>query len=110
MENIKRIKKLLAVHYDGLPWIDVNIAKTLRSVTAKQAAATVGELNSIWEIVNHMISWRNALIGRVKDKPVPAPADNFIQEVKNTTPKAWKDTLMKFEASQKNIITDQPDD
>jgi len=105
MENIKRITKLLKVHYNGQPWIDISIARTLKSVTAKQASTAIGELNSIWQIVNHVIAWRNALIGRVKDKPVPAPADNFIQEVKNTTPKAWKDTLKKFETSQKNIIS-----
>lgn len=105
MDNVKRIKKLLGDHYNGVPWIDITIMGTLRSITAKQAAAKIGGLNSIWQIVNHMISWRNALIARVKDKPVAYPNNNYIAEIKNTTPKAWKDTLKKFEKSQKSIIS-----
>ena len=105
MDNVKRIKKLLGDHYNGVPWIDITIMGTLRSITAKQAAIKIGGLNSIWQIVNHMISWRNALIGRVKDKPVAYPNNNYIAEIKNTTPKAWKDTLKKFEKSQKSIIS-----
>lgn len=105
MDNINRIKKLLSDHYKGVPWIDITIMGTLKSISAKQAAAKMGELNSIWQIVNHMISWREALIARVKDKPVAYPDDNYIAEIIITTPKAWKDTLKKFEKSQKNIIS-----
>lgn len=105
MENIKRIKKLLSDHYDGAPWIDITIMGTLKSLSAKQAAAQIGELNSIWQIVNHMIEWRKALIGRVMDKPVKHPRNNYISQIKDTSAKAWKDTLKKFERSQKDIIT-----
>jgi uncharacterized damage-inducible protein DinB len=105
VDNIKLVQKLLNDHYDGVPWIDITIMGTLRSITAKQAAAKIGELNSIWQIVNHMIACREALIARVKDKPVAYPDGNYISEIKNTTPKAWKDTLKKFEKSQKNIIS-----
>ncbi|HWA05226.1 MAG TPA: DinB family protein [Ignavibacteria bacterium] len=103
MTNIQRINKLLKDHYNGDPWIDITIIGTLKAVTAKQAALKLPGLNSVWQIVNHMISWRSALIARVKDKPVKHPDDNFISEVKNTTPKAWKDTVKKFEKSQKDI-------
>ncbi len=105
MDNINRIKKLLNDHFDGSPWIDNNIIDTLRVITAKQAAAKAGELNSIWQIVNHMIGWREALIARVKDKPIPTPDNNFIFDIKDVSPRAWKDTMKKFERSQKSIIT-----
>ncbi|MBE2228795.1 MAG: DinB family protein [Ignavibacteria bacterium] len=104
MTNIQHINKLLKDHYNGVPWIDITIAGTLKTLTAKKAAMKVDGLNSVWQIVNHMISWRNALIARVKDKPVPHPDNNFISEVKDTTAKAWKDTLKKFEKSQKDIL------
>lgn len=105
MDNISRIKKLLSDHYDGVPWIDITIIGTLKSLTAKQAAAKIGGLNSIWQIVNHMIAWRNALIGRVMDKPVKHPRNNYIYQIKDTSSKAWKDTIKEFEKSQKSIIT-----
>ncbi|HMQ79809.1 MAG TPA: DinB family protein [Ignavibacteria bacterium] len=104
MTNIQNINKLLKDHYNGVPWIDITIAGTLKTLTAKQAAIKIDGLNSVWQIVNHMISWRNALIARVKDKPARHPDNNFFWEVKDTTAKAWKDTLKKFEKSQKEII------
>lgn len=110
--DIARFQKQLMVHYSGTPWIDISIKGTLKRVTAKQAALKIGELNSIWQIVNHMISWRKALFGRIKDKPVGHPTNNYIWEVKNTTPAAWKKTLQEFEKSQKEInsFLDKQDD
>jgi uncharacterized damage-inducible protein DinB len=104
MDNIKYITKLFNDHYGGEPWIDTTIMGTLKALTAKQAAMRQGKNNSIWQIVNHMISWRKALLGRVKDKPVKVPSNNFILPVKDTSTRAWKDTLKKFERSQKEII------
>lgn len=103
--NIAKAKKLLKDHYNGNPWIDSTIAGTLKQITAKQAAAKRGGFNSIWQIVNHMILWRTALIGRVMDKPAAHPDDNFIREVKDTSPAAWKKTIKKFVQSQKDIIS-----
>ena len=103
--NINHFIKLLNDHYNGNPWIDVTISKTLKSFTAKQAAEKIDGLNSVWQIVNHMLGWRNALIARVKDTPLKYPDDNYIAEIKNTSEKAWKDTVKKFELSQKNILS-----
>lgn len=104
MESIKYLTKLFKDHYSGEPWIDTTIMGTLKPLTAKQAAMKVGKNNSIWQIVNHMIAWRRALIQRVKGSPVKVPGNNFISPVKDTSTRAWKDTLKKFERSQKEII------
>ncbi len=105
MNNIKRIQKLLNDHFLGEPWIDTNVLGTLKSITAKQATEKHKDFNSIWQIVNHMILWRLTLLKRLKDKSVIPPKNNFISEVKDTSPKAWKETIKKFERSQKNIIS-----
>lgn len=104
-QNIKRIIKLLKDHYSGKPWIDITTGRTLKSLSAKQASAKYDGLNSIWEIVNHIISWRKALTGRVKDRPVPVPDDNFFSPVKDSSPAAWKKTVVKYELSQKEIMS-----
>lgn len=101
--NIKHITKLLGDHFSGNPWIDVTIMGELKQLTAKQAAVKTGNLNSIWEIVNHMISWRRALITRVKGKSVKYSDNNFISEVKDKSPKAWKNSIIKFRKSQNDI-------
>lgn len=104
-KDINRFQKQHTAHYNGDPWIDITIKGTLKGITAKQARMKIGELNSIWQIVNHMISWRKALFGRIKDKPAGHPTDNYIWEVKDTSPAAWKKTLAQFEKSQKEIST-----
>lgn len=104
-QNIRRFEKMLTDHYNGNPWIDITIAGELKSVSAKNASQNIGELNSIWQITRHMISWRNALIARVMDSPHPHPNNNFIEEIRDTSSKAWKDTLRKFARSQKDIIS-----
>lgn len=105
VKDIKRIGKLLADHYNGNPWIDMTIVGTLKGITAKKAAAKYRKLNSIWQIVNHMILWRRALIARVMDTPVSAPNDNFISEIKDTSPASWKRIIKDFESSQKEITS-----
>ena len=103
--DISKVNKLIKDHYNGNPWIDTTIAATLKQLTAKQAAVKIGELNSIWQIVNHMIMWRTALIARVMDKPISHPDNNYIEEIKDTSAAAWKQTIKKFERSQKDIVT-----
>ena len=59
MKETQRIIKLFKDLYEGNPWIDVNITGTLGKITAQQAAKKIVlRHNSIWEIVNHLISWR----------------------------------------------------
>lgn len=103
-KNINHFIKLLGDHYKGDPWIDNTIAGELKSLTAEQAEKKFGGLNSIWQIANHMISWRNALIARVMDSPLPHPDNNFIEEISDTSEYAWKETLIKFEKSQEDIV------
>jgi uncharacterized damage-inducible protein DinB len=105
MESLKYIKKLLNDHYRGNPWIDVTISDTLNTVTAGDAALKVDNLNSIWQITNHMIAWREKLLERIMDKSVEVPDNNFIYEVEDTSEKAWTDTIKKFERSQEDIIS-----
>jgi uncharacterized damage-inducible protein DinB len=103
--NIKHTIKLLEDHFGGDPWIDVTIIGELNSLSAKKAAAKTGSLNSIWEIVNHMISWRKALISRVKGKAVKYSENNFIDEVIDKSQAAWKNTISNFRKSQDDIIS-----
>ncbi len=103
--NINHLTKLLNDHYGGNPWIDVTITGELKKLTAIQAAAKPVGLNSVWEIVNHMISWRKALISRVMGRQVKYSNDNFYREVKDKSPAAWRKTIANLKKSQKEIIS-----
>jgi uncharacterized damage-inducible protein DinB len=101
MKETKRIAKLLDDIYQGSPWIDVNLTSTLTNISAEQAAKRVApQWNTIWEIVNHLVSWRLNVLQRIQDKVVASPAHNYFVQVKDISEEEWQNTLKKLEDSQ----------
>ncbi|MEO8770303.1 MAG: DinB family protein [Ferruginibacter sp.] len=105
MKETQRIIKLLEDAYNGSPWIDVSLIPVLKKITAEQAAKKFSpQWNSIWEIVNHIISWRANVLRRIKGEVIQSPSHNYFVPVKNTSSNAWVNTLKKLEASQQQWI------
>jgi len=104
MDELKRIKKIISDQFNGHPWLDVNIVDTLKHLSSTQAAEKTGNLNSIWQIVNHMIEWREVLWKKLNGDTVFVTESNFIEEIDDSSEKEWKQTLKRFEQSQKNIM------
>lgn len=101
MSEIKRVTALLKDIYEGSPWIDVNLVDSLATVTAKQAAMHIRPgINSIWEITNHLIKWRENVLARIDGKIIKTPSHNYFMPVKDQSEKAWANTLNKLAASQ----------
>lgn len=101
MKESLRMAKLFDDLYQGSPWIDVTILPHLTKLTAKQAAKRLyAEWNTIWEITNHMIQWRETVLKRVQGRMIASPANNYIRPVRDTSEAAWKKTLERFEKSQ----------
>ena len=105
MKETQRIVKLFEDLYDGNPWIDVNIKSTLERLTPEQASKRIlSGRNSIWEIVNHLISWRLNVLQRVQGKKMISPDDNYFSAVTDTSDAAWKKTLEQLKNSQTQWI------
>ena len=104
MNQLERFHKLFVDHYDGHPWIEVNLAATLEGITAADAAQKIGRLNSIWQIVNHLVSWRETLLKRINGESAPAPENNFIEDITDASSVAWKKTMERLQVSQGKLI------
>ncbi len=105
MKETKRITKLFEDLYNGRPWIDVTIMDTLKNISAEQAAKKVTpERNSIWQIVNHMIAWRENVLLRVQGNEVAAPNNNYFIALRNTTDTEWQKAIQRFANSQDQWI------
>ena len=105
MKETARIAKIFSDGYNGNPWIDVTLMGTLKNISAEQAAHKISpKHNSIWEIVNHIISWRNEVFQRVQGKFTIVPADNYFAPVADTSAVAWKKTLRRLEDEQQKWI------
>lgn len=103
-ENI-RIRNLFENLYDGNPWIEVTLTKTLENISAERAARKSHKTrNSIWEITNHLISWRETLLGRMCGENIATPDNNYIAPIEDQSEHAWKQTLQRLAQSQQKWV------
>ena len=101
MKETARIHKLFEDLYAGDPWLDVTLTGTLAGLSAQQSAHKPDpNWNSIWEITNHLISWRENVLARVQGKTLQTPENNYFSYVIDTSDIAWQLTLKKLHDSQ----------
>lgn len=101
MKETQRISKLFEDLYDGSPWIDVTLLGTLKNISAEKAAAKIApDRNSIWQILNHIVSWRDNVLKRVQGEVIISPADNYFTPVADTSEKAWQQALKQLEDTE----------
>ena len=106
MNETKNIAALFENLYNGNPWIDVTIKGTLANIGAKDAAShPLEKCNSIWQLVNHLISWRLNVLRRVQGEVITTPSHNYIVEIVDTSDAAWELTLQQLDESQKKWLT-----
>ena len=100
MTHRLRLKKLFEDHYNGNPWLDVTILDTIHDITAKEAATQIYGLNSIWQILKHMLEWRKTNMKRVNGKILSAPSNNYIDKITDQSESGWKKLKSEFNTSQ----------
>jgi uncharacterized damage-inducible protein DinB len=105
MKETDRIIKLFDDLYQGTPWLDVTFMDTLKNMTPEQAARKIKpNWNSAWEVVNHVISWRLAILERIEGREVKSPEHNFFVPVTDQSQGAWNNTLARLQVSQDKWI------
>lgn len=103
MSENKRISNLYQSVYNGEPWLEVTLAKTLKDVNAEQAYRKINpKLNTIWEIVNHLIQWRRNILRRVQGETIITPDHNYFVPVIDPSEAAWEQSLQNLEKSQES--------
>ena len=99
MTEQQRLGALFQNLYNGHPWLDITLAGVLQNIPAEKAKLRVGNCNTIWEIVVHMIRWRENVLQRVQGAVLKTPDSNYIEPVSDTSDAAWKNTLHELELS-----------
>jgi len=84
------------------PW-----SKSLEGLTAEQAAwKPAPERHSIWQIVSHMLFWREDTLGRLTGKPKPTDDEiarlNYPQP-REVTEAAWQALKTRFADSHRRV-------
>jgi uncharacterized damage-inducible protein DinB len=104
MQERERLIKLFNDHYDGSPWLDVSIADQVDSVSHAMAKKKIGNCNSIWQLVYHMMHWRLQNMKRISGKIAPAPDHNFIVDIQDTSAQAWEQLRVDFSKTHEDFV------
>jgi uncharacterized damage-inducible protein DinB len=99
MNEQQRLSALFQNLYNGHPWLDITLTGVLENIPAEKANIRVGNCNTIWEIVVHIIRWRENVLQRVQGAVLKTPDSNYIEPVSDASEAAWKNTLRELELS-----------
>lgn len=105
--EVERISHLIKNAYNGSAWHGSSVITLLDGISATQAANhPLEKCHSIWEIIRHMIVWRqfawNKLVGEKTFDVINSQQDwPYIESFANT---AWQETLTDLEDSQQSLL------
>lgn len=101
MSESIRLKKLFSDLYNGTPWTEIKLLPLVQDLTAEQAAKKViPNANSIWQLVQHCIGWRENVLRKLNGAHFNSPEDNYLSEPDNVAPQAWIALLQRLEKSE----------
>ncbi len=94
MSEIERITDQLHRAFYGDAWHGPAVMDLLKDVGAVQAAArSLPKAHTVWEIVNHVSVWKDAVRRRLLGENVQLDGEYDWPPVKDTSKSAWRKTL-----------------
>jgi uncharacterized damage-inducible protein DinB len=104
--EIARIVDELEREHAGDPWHGSPLQQILEGIDHRQAATRpLPGAHTIWELVLHMISWKNEVRRRIGGAPAAVPLEGDWPTPPNATAQAWSDTLAALEASHRSLVS-----
>lgn len=102
MSESHRIAKLFSDWFDQKPWTEITLTALLEDITPEMAAAhPVPGANSIWQLVQHCLGWRQNVLLKLQGAVFTSPEDNYLSEPKDISAKAWSDLLIALRDNEK---------
>ncbi len=103
--EIDRIIDELNREYGGDPWHGWPLTQILEGITAAHASARpLAGAHSIFEIVLHMIGWKDEVRRRLSGAPAAEPEDGDWPAVGDPSPEGWRAALERLAASHRALL------
>lgn len=94
MSETTRIAQLFADWHDQKPWTEITLMGILADITPEMAAAhPIPGANSIWQLVQHCLGWRDNVLRKLQGEEFKSPEDNYLSEPTDTSADAWNQLL-----------------
>lgn len=101
MKETARIAKLFSDWYDGRPWTEIRLTNILQDITAEQAAGKlIKDTNTIWQLVQHCLGWRENVLQKLQGAQFVSPGDNYLSDPADVSQQAWNDLLNRLRQNE----------
>src|SRR5438093_2489933 len=98
MTEVDRIKDQLRRAFQGEAWHGPSLMELISDIDAAHAAAKpLPRVHSIWELVNHIAAWEDAVRRRIEGEAVELSGDKDWPPVRDSSPAAWKAAIEGLE-------------
>ncbi len=105
MSELDRIIDQLQRAFDGDAWHGPSVIRVLAGVTTQQAVAhPIPPAHSIWQIVLHLISWKNEVRRRLGGADPAMPLEGDWPEVGRPDPTTWSATLARLRDAHAALV------
>ena len=105
MAELERIIDQMQRAFDGDAWHGPSVIAALSGVTTPQATAhPIPQAHSIWQIVLHLISWKNEVRRRIEGAEPAEPIEGDWPEAGRRDPAAWSATLATLRVAHEALI------
>ncbi|HKQ77431.1 MAG TPA: DinB family protein [Blastocatellia bacterium] len=105
MTETHRINSQLKRAQEGQAWHGPSLRELLNGITAEQAGARpIPNAHSIWELVNHIITWEQIARRRLEGEgQIEIPDEINFPPVTDVSEAAWQATLQSLEESHRSL-------
>ncbi len=101
MKQSHRLKKMFSDLHNGNPWTAIKLTDILSGITAEQAAQRpIKNANTIWQLVQHCVGWRENVLRKIQGEIFKSPEDNYLSEPMDTSSEAWRELLERLKSSE----------
>jgi uncharacterized damage-inducible protein DinB len=105
--EIDRIIDELDREYGGDAWHGNPLTQLLDGIDhVKAAAKPIPNAHSIWEIVLHMIGWKNEVRRRLQGSPAGLPTEGDWPGPSRATDEAWADAVKALKNAHRALVAE----
>ena len=105
MTEITRIVDELEREHGGDPWHGSPLRQILEGIDHHQAARRpLADAHTIWELVLHVISWKNEARRRLGGAPAAVPLEGDWPDAGAATADRWHQAIEALEASHRALV------
>ena len=107
MNEIERIKDQLQRAFNNEPWSGPSVMEVLKDIVPEKAASKpIPSAHSIWEILEHVNTDIENVIGRLRGDFTPLTDEMDWPKITDTSEKSWNKLVSRFNKNHEELLSE----